>query len=103
MGFGGGSVLIMYLTLVLNMPQKEAQGINLVFFLPCAFVSAVYYIKKGMVNFREILPCAVVGSVGSVAGFALLQFIPGNMAAKLFGGFLLLLGVKELVVAFQGK
>ena len=34
MGLGGGSVLILYLTLILNMQQVQAQGINLLFFLP---------------------------------------------------------------------
>ena len=33
MGIGGGSVLIIYLTTVLSLEQKAAQGINLVFFI----------------------------------------------------------------------
>ena len=36
MGLGGGSVLILYLTLCAGLPQLQAQGINLTFFLPCA-------------------------------------------------------------------
>ncbi len=34
MGLGGGGVLILYLTLVRDVPQLEAQGINLLFFTP---------------------------------------------------------------------
>ena len=35
MGFGGGSIFIIYLTLFENLPQTLAQGINLIFFIPC--------------------------------------------------------------------
>ena len=34
MGMGGGSILILYLTLMAGVPQREAQGMNLLFFLP---------------------------------------------------------------------
>ena len=34
MGMGGGSILILYLTLIAGVPQREAQGVNLLFFLP---------------------------------------------------------------------
>ena len=32
MGLGGGAVLIIYLSVFTDMPQLEAQGINLIFF-----------------------------------------------------------------------
>ena len=33
MGFGGGGVLIIYLVVFANIPQLQAQGINLIFFV----------------------------------------------------------------------
>ena len=36
MGIGGGSILILYLTLFAGMAQQQAQGINLLYFLPTA-------------------------------------------------------------------
>ena len=36
LGIGGGSLLILWLTMVLGMPQPEARFINLLFFLPAA-------------------------------------------------------------------
>ena len=41
MGFGGGFVLIIYLTVFLNIDQITAQGVNLLFFLPVALVSII--------------------------------------------------------------
>ena len=36
MGLGGGSFLIIYLTVFAGVSQQAAQGINLVFFIPAA-------------------------------------------------------------------
>ena len=35
-GIGGGSLLMVWMTAVLSMEQKAAQGVNLLYFLPCA-------------------------------------------------------------------
>ena len=46
MGVGGGGLLVIYLSLVRNIDQLAAQGINLLFFV-CASLSAlVVNIKK---------------------------------------------------------
>ena len=37
-GVGGGSLLILWLTLVLGMPQPQARILNLMFFVPSAVV-----------------------------------------------------------------
>ena len=39
MGFGSGTVLIIWLTSCLSYGQLQAQGVNLIFFIPCAAVS----------------------------------------------------------------
>ena len=39
MGLGGGAVLIIYLSVFTDMPQLEAQGINLIFFIPIAIAA----------------------------------------------------------------
>ena len=39
LGVGGGSLLILWLTLVLGMEQGEARTVNLLFFLPAAAVA----------------------------------------------------------------
>jgi uncharacterized membrane protein YfcA len=96
MGFGGGSVLIIYLVNILSLPQKQAQGINLVFFIPCALLSVIFYKSRGMVKIRQTLPVTAFAIIGAVAGFMLLNFIPTHMLSKLFGGFLLIFGIWQL-------
>lgn len=96
MGFGGGSVLIIYLTFFTNMPQKQAQGINLLFFIPCAIVSVLCNLKNNLVRPRTGLWV----TLGGVFGIALGTFIVGRLSSpilgKIFGGFVVLMGVITL-------
>ena len=51
MGLGGGSVLIIYLTVFAGVKQLAAQGINLIFFLPTAAVAVFVYSKKRIIKY----------------------------------------------------
>ena len=42
LGIGGGSLLILWLTMVLDMEQSAARFVNLLFFLPSASVSCYF-------------------------------------------------------------
>ena len=46
LGLGGGMVLIIYLTVFAGMPQIQAQGINLIFFVPIAIISIIIHNKN---------------------------------------------------------
>lgn len=96
MGLGGGAVLIIYLTVFQNVEQLRAQGINLLFFIPIALTAVIIYTLSKQIRWKITLPIATGGILGAVAGFFLTDFIGGNFTAKLFGGFLVLLGVKEI-------
>lgn len=96
MGFGGGSVLIIYLTTATDMPQKEAQGINLVFFVATALFALIGNAKKGLIDKSSLKSFIPLSLIGLVIGFLLLPIIPSKMLKKLFGGALLILGLKEL-------
>lgn len=96
MGFGGGSVLIIYLTSYLGTPQKEAQGINLVFFVPAAIYSVYRYNKDKLIK-KEILKSYILwGIVGVVTGYAIINFISADYLGKIFGGLLIFMGAKDL-------
>ena len=96
MGMGGGAVLIIYLTVFKNTEQLRAQGINLLFFIPIATLAVIIYAIKKQIKWRVALPLAAGGVLGAVGGFFLVNFIGGTFTSKLFGAFLILLGMKEL-------
>lgn len=97
LGTGGGSLLILWLTLALEMEQADARAINLMFFVPSAVIACLLRIRQGRLEIKKVLPAIVAGSI--TAGFfayfsrhwdvALLQ--------KLFGILLLITGVRELL------
>ena len=96
LGMGGGGILILYLTLVAGMDQLAAQGINLVFFLPVAAVALLFHAKNKLVKWRVVLPCVALGLPGVWLGAKLAEYCGSELLSKLFGGFLLVIGIKEL-------
>lgn len=97
LGTGGGSLLILWLTLVLNMPPEQARLINLMFFLPSALIACLFRWKQGQLEIEKILPAIIAGSIvsGTVTFFT--QNIDTALLRRLFGGLLLLTGIKELL------
>lgn len=96
MGIGGGSVLIIYLTTVLSLEQKAAQGINLVFFISTGIFALISNVKKGLVDKAHFKKLIIPALSGMIAGFLVLPLIPTSLLKKLFGLVLLLLGIKTL-------
>ena len=97
MGLGGGGVLIIYLTLFAGVEQAAAQGINLIFFIPCAVLAVLYYWKKKLIVWKTAIPCALAGLLGAAAGSYFSSWISGEWLGKLFAGLLLLMGLKQLI------
>ena len=56
LGIGGGSLLILWLTLVLNTDHAAARGINLLFFLPSALIACFFRWRQGSIHWTQILP-----------------------------------------------
>ena len=103
MGLGGGFILLVYLSVFTEIPQDIAQGINLLFFLPIALLSLVIHIKNKLTDLKLVgkylilgLPCAIAGSyVAGITDVAVLR--------KLFGIFVLYIGINQLYVSFTNK
>lgn len=96
-GVGGGSLLMLWLTLGLGMAQSTARGINLLFFIPCALVSSCFRLRQGHLPWKKLWP-AVLGGCISAAIFSLLgRNLHTEILKKLFGGLLILTGIRELM------
>lgn len=96
LGMGGGGVLIICLTLFLEIPQQQAQGINLIFFILPAIFSVIVYTKRKLISWRLAVPFALLGICGAVIGSMISSVIDGYWLSKLFGLLLLFIGLKEL-------
>lgn len=103
LGVGGGSLLIMWLTLVLNMQHPEARTINLLFFIPSAIIASFFRWKQGALEIKALLP-AIVGGCVSAAVFTLIsRNMDMQLLKKLFGILLLLIGLREFLYKTKKK
>ena len=103
LGTGGGSLLILWLTLVLDMDPNTARSINLMFFLPAALISILFRKQQGHVDFRTLWPGILSGCL-SAAIFALWgRNLERPLLKKLFGGLLLITGARELFYKPKNK
>lgn len=95
MGMGGGAVLIIYLSLFTDTPQLKSQGINLLFFIPIGLIALIIYAFKKQIKWKTVLPLAAFGFIGAFLGIMSTKFISNDLLSKIFGGFLILMALKE--------
>jgi len=96
LGIGGGGLLVIYLIMVKDISQIEAQGINLLFFVVAGAASLIIHIKKRKLDLKNIIVMIIFGSLGAVAGSFIANLTDATIVKKIFGGFLLLSGIIEL-------
>lgn len=97
LGIGGGSLLMLWLTLVLGMDQGTARAINLLFFLPAAAVACCFRRTQGSLDWKKVLPAIAAGCGGAFLGTLLGQRTDTALLKKGFGILLLATGVRELL------
>ncbi len=89
-------MLIIFLTSFMNMNQREAQGINLFFFIPCALYSVIKYKKEKLIDSSLLKPFIICGLIGVGIGYGVINVIPGEFLRKIFGFFLITMGTRDL-------
>ena len=92
MGTGSAGLLVIFLTLVQGIPQLEAQGLNLLFFLFSA-AAALCVHARHTPPFWGLLPLLIpAGILGARWGTALAWCLPQSSLREIFGWFLILSG-----------
>ena len=101
MGMGGGTIFIPLSSIILGLEQKEAQGINLIAFIPTAIVALIIHIKNHLVNFRVGIVVICAGIVTSVCSAILANNIGNTTLKKAFGVFLLIVGAYQAITSIK--
>jgi len=96
LGMGGGTVLILILTLWGGLEQIVAQATNLVYFIPTALVATAIHVKRKNVRKEIVIPISIFGAIGAAIGAYIATHIDVSLLRKLFGYFLLLITINEL-------
>lgn len=104
MGMGGGTVLILILSLFLGMDQHIAQATNLVFFIPTSVTSIIVNAKDKMIDWKIGITVASCGVIGAIIGANIAVNMEVKKLKKLFGIFLALIAIYQtycLVIQYK--
>ena len=96
LGIGGGSLMILWLTLVEQLPFPDAKTLNLLFFLPPAILSTLIRVLRKELALKRLLPAALAGCASAFVFSRLSQGWDASLLRRLFGGLLLFAAWKEL-------
>ena len=95
-GVGGGSLLMLWLTVVAGLPRETARSINLLFFLPAALIACCFRRKQKLLPVKTIFPAVLSGCIGA-ALFSILGIgWDADVLKKGFGLLLVFTGLREL-------
>lgn len=96
LGIGGGSLLMLWLTLVLDLDSQTARCVNLMFFVPCALISSFFRLRQGSLPLKKILLPTLLGCIVAAGSSYFSTKMDTEVLKKIFGFLLLFTGVKEL-------
>lgn len=96
LGVGGGSLLLLWLTLVMGVEQSTARVMNLMFFLPCALIATCFRWKSAKPDWHLSLPAIAFGLLGAVLGNLMGPRLDIQLLKKAFGILFLVTGIREL-------
>lgn len=96
MGIGGGTILILLLTVFTNMDQHIAQATNLIFFIPTAIVTIIMSAKKKIIDYKTANIIIIFGVIGSIIGAYISVKINNRILRKLFGIALMVIAIYEI-------
>ena len=96
LGIGGGSLLILWLTMALGIEPGVARGINLLFFIPSAAISCLLRIRQKSLNIRPLIPAIIGGSIAAALCSWISFQLDTEILKKLFGVVLLAAGLREI-------
>ena len=95
-GVGGGTLLLLCMTLFFGVEQRTAQAINLLYFLPTAGISLFAHRKNGYLD-KAVLRAAIpTGTLCALAAAFLTTMVDSSVFRKPFGLFLLYAGLSIL-------
>lgn len=101
LGMGGGTVLILLLSVYSEVEQHIAQGTNVIFFAPMAITAIIMFIKQKRINFKIAIPICIWGLIGATIGANISSKMNVGVLRKFFGGFLILIAIYQIYSSFK--
>lgn len=95
-GVGGGTVLLLVMTLCLHWEQTTAQGINLLFFLPTAAAGLWFHHKRGLIDWQVVKQAVPWGLITAALGALLASSMDVTLLRRALGVLFFISGISLL-------
>lgn len=102
-GLGGGTLLLLWLTLFAGMDVRTARGINLIYFLPVSAAALPSHFKNGYLPLKKLVWAVLAGTVAAAATAFFMTEHGSHLVDTLFGIYLVAMGVLELSGTGKGR
>lgn len=100
-GMGGGTILILCLSIFLEINQKTAQATNLIFFIPTSIAAIYINMKQKNINIKLAKQIIFWGIIGTIIGALIAQKINVTVLKKMFGIFLAIIAIHEIYLLIK--
>ena len=100
-GMGGGTILILCLSIFLEINQKTAQATNLIFFIPTSIAAIYINMKQKNINIKLAKQIIFWGIIGTIIGALIAQKINVIVLKKMFGIFLAIIAIHEIYLLIK--
>ncbi|MFC1595993.1 sulfite exporter TauE/SafE family protein [Candidatus Margulisiibacteriota bacterium] len=97
LGIGGAVIMVPAMVYLLNVNQHIAQGTALLIIIPTAVSGVMVYAKHSNIDINMAIIITVTSIVGGLAGASLAQYVPASVLKKLFGIFMIVIGLQMLI------
>lgn len=97
-GIGGGTVMVPMLTALMRLPQHHAHATSLVVVIFAATAAAIPYLVRDEVDWWLALGLGVGGVGGAQIGVRLMQHVAERQLRVLFALFLLVVGLRLVIL-----
>lgn len=95
-GVGGGTLLLLVMTLFLDVDPVTARGINLLYFLPAAGAGVLSHRESGLLDRQALRQAALPGMAAAALGAWIATVVDAELLRRPFGVCLLVFGVMML-------
>jgi uncharacterized membrane protein YfcA len=95
-GIGGGTLLLIYLSLLAGVEQHTAQGINLLYFLSAASAALISHLRNNYVDKTAVFYAAAFGMCSTALSSWVAVQTQTALLRKCFGVFLIYIALSLL-------
>lgn len=101
LGMGGGTVLILLLSLFMELEQHMAQATNLIFFIPTSIAAIIINLKQKNVDVKLAIYISVFGIIGAIVGATISDKINSETLKKCFAIFIFVIALHEVYELYK--